>query len=210
MSGLEHLSDDLLVRSIDGELSGSETLAVESHVAHCEECTRKHHELRSVSAGIDAAIGAVRPEFSDAQRESIAQALEAPEHEIASRRPRKLLRQFGWSMAITAALAVGVLFVPQWRHSSRAALTSGDNAQTNAALEIDGETFIPLPYSNPDLPVMASHVVEMQVAVSSLADAGIVFEPISNEVSASDRSVLADVLIGIDGQPLGVHVLNVE
>lgn len=210
MSGLEHLSDDLLVRSIDDELSGSETLTVESHLAHCAECTRRHHELRSVSGWIESAIDAVRPGYSDAQRESIAQALEAREGEAASPGPRKVLRGFGWSMAIAAALAVALLFGPQWRHSSRAGLTSEGDAQTNAALEVDGETFIPLPYSNPDLPVAASHVVEMQVPVSSLADAGIVFEPISSEVSAPDRSVLADVLIGIDGQPLGVHVLNVE
>jgi hypothetical protein len=50
----------------------------------------------------------------------------------------------------------------------------------------------------------------MQVSLSSLADIGIVLEPIANQVSGSDRSVLADILMGADGQPLGVNVLNVE
>jgi hypothetical protein len=46
--------------------------------------------------------------------------------------------------------------------------------------------------------------------VASLADAGVHFEAISNEVAGSNDSVLADVLLGIDGQPLGVHVLTAQ
>ena len=64
-----------------------------------------------------------------------------------------------------------------------------------------------LPYSNPDLSVNASHVVQMQVPVSSLTDAGLSFEPGSAEQAEFDHSVLADVLVGADGQPLGVHVI---
>jgi hypothetical protein len=56
----------------------------------------------------------------------------------------------------------------------------------------------------------APHIVEMQVPVASLASAGLFFEPVSNEAGAPERSVLADVLVGLDGQPLGVHVLSVE
>jgi hypothetical protein len=75
---------------------------------------------------------------------------------------------------------------------------------------VDGESFIPLPYSNPDLPIAAHRIVQMQVPVSSLADAGVHFEAISSEVSSGDESVLADVLLGIDGQPLGIHVLGAQ
>ena len=77
-------------------------------------------------------------------------------------------------------------------------------------LEIEGETFVPLPYSNPDLPVPSHRIVQMQVPVSSLADAGVQFEGISNVASGADQSVLADILLGIDGQPLGVHVLGTQ
>jgi hypothetical protein len=87
---------------------------------------------------------------------------------------------------------------------------NGQEIQSGASFEVDGETFVALPYSNPDLPLTAPHIVRMQVPVASLADAGITFEPVSSEVSSPDRSVLADVLLGIDGQPLGVHVLNAE
>jgi hypothetical protein len=48
------------------------------------------------------------------------------------------------------------------------------------------------------------------VPVSSLADIGIALEPVANQVLNQDRSVLADVLLGADGQPLGVHVVSWE
>jgi hypothetical protein len=102
---------------------------------------------------------------------------------------------------------VGILIVPKHRDEpkpSSAAISMTDS------LEVDGETFIALPYSNPDLPLGASHIVQMQVPLSSLADIGIVLEPVANEISGVDRSVLADVLVGTDGQPLGVNVLSFE
>jgi hypothetical protein len=48
----------------------------------------------------------------------------------------------------------------------------------------------------------------MQVPVSSLADAGIYVEPVGSRMTAPDHAVLANVLLGLDGQPLGVHVLT--
>jgi hypothetical protein len=50
----------------------------------------------------------------------------------------------------------------------------------------------------------------MQVPVSSLADVGIGLDPVANDVLSQDRSVLADVLLGADGQPMGVHVVSWE
>lgn len=218
MSNRDHLTDDLLVRLVDDELSGAESILVESHLSQCEECTQRYHELRSVCIRVESAVTAIAPEISpenfpenfNDQRDSLSRALELRERQAAFPRPRKALRRFGWGMAIAATLAAGALLGPQWTHRVKFVGMVAQDAQTGAAFEVDGERFIALPYSNPDLPLTAPHIVQMQVPVSSLADAGIVFEPVSNEVSAPDRSVLADVLLGIDGQPLGVHVLDVE
>jgi hypothetical protein len=117
------------------------------------------------------------------------------------------MRRFGWGMAIAATLALGILIAPKHREEQKPSSVTNSMADS---LEVDGETFIALPYSNPDLPMGASHIVQMQVPVSSLADVGILLEPVSNEVSSLDRSVLADVLVGADGQPLGVNVLSFE
>ena len=53
-------------------------------------------------------------------------------------------------------------------------------------------------------------MVQMQVPISSLADAGVFVEPTANRMTVPDRAVLADVLLGMDGQPIGVHVLSAD
>lgn len=210
MSKPDHLSEEMLVRATDDELSESETILVDSHLSRCEECRERYQKLRALSVDIESALAVLVPEHSSEQRESLSQALAAREDAATSPAPRKVLQQFGWGMAIAAMLTAAIVFGPQWARHRSANNAAQEQAQIGTAFEMDGETFIALPYSNPDLPVTASHIVQMQVSVSSLADAGIVFEPISNQVSAPDGSVLADVLLGIDGQPLGVHVVGVE
>ena len=121
------------------------------------------------------------------------------------------MRRFGWGMAIAATLAIGIIVAPK----QKVAATRGPAAAqvapaVSSAIEIDGETFVALPYSNPDLPAAAPRIVQMQVPVSSLADIGIGSDLVANEVLNQDRTVLADVLLGADGQPLGVHVVSWE
>jgi hypothetical protein len=113
-------------------------------------------------------------------------------------------------MAIAATLAIGITFAPRTRRVPSVDQPAPRHARSNDTFEVDGETFALLPYSNADLPVSAPHIVQMRIPVSSLAAAGLTLRPISSEVSTGEDSVLADVLLGIDGQPLGVHVAGVE
>jgi len=202
-----HPAEDLLIRALDDELPTGDALEVNSHLSVCESCRRRYQALRHLSASIELAVAAPQLQLSHEQRSRLERQLE--DSKLAAPVPNAsyVLRRLSWAVAIAAALAFLLMFVPQWK---RAVKTGPVAAVQPSAFEVDGESFVALPYSNPDLPLNASHVVQMQVPVSSLADAGIVFEPISNEMSSSDRSVLADVLLGIDGRPLGIHVLNAE
>jgi hypothetical protein len=199
----DHLSDTLLIGVIDDELNQLEAHAVESHLAVCHECARRRQQLRHLSTGIESAIDDAPVAFHAQHRETLERELEAREL-AAAQRSSPALRRLSWSMAIAAALAFAVLFIPQKNRAPKLPRS----ASQPVAFEIDGERFVALPYSNPDLPFNASHIVQMQVPVSALADAGVVFEPISNEFASTDRLVRADVLLGIDGQPLGVHILS--
>jgi anti-sigma factor RsiW len=206
----EHLTNDLLVKAIDDELSDSESLLVDSHLSHCEECKRHYSALRGLSLEIQALVDTAGVEPCLDERIQLTQKLQTCQvPSPALHTPKKIMRAFGWGMALAAGLALGIMLAPQRKHvrdtHPRAIVQTRPGS-----FEVDGESFIALPYSNPDLPLGAPRIVEMQVPVSSLTDAGIVFESISNQASAPDRSVLADVLLGMDGQPLGVHVLGVE
>src|SRR5690242_11464656 len=113
-------------------------------------------------------------------------------------------------MAIAAALAIGAILAPHVTNNSGSSHPTLSPSQSIGTLDVDGEPFVPLPYSNSSLPLNAPHIVQMRVPVASLRAAGVSFEPISSEVAREDGSILADVLLGIDGQPLGVRVTGVE
>jgi hypothetical protein len=204
----DHVSDSLLIRAIDDELNEVEACAVDSHLAICEECARRRQRLRHVSAKVEWAISEVRVSVSEQQRDRLERSLETRELAASAKRASPGLRRLSWAMAIAAALAFALMFVPQWKRSPKPSPELA--AVEPSAFEVDGESFVALPYSNPELPLNTSHIVQMQVPVSALADAGIVFEPISNEIASADRSVRADVLLGIDGRPVGIHVLSNE
>jgi anti-sigma factor RsiW len=205
----QHLSNDLLVRFLDDESPAAEASAVERHLNVCAECKQKYRDLGGISKSVENFVGSISPRFAETERDELVLLLNT---EVRSPgQPQKALQHFAWGMALAASLAIGLLLAPQFKRTEVKPQAGIQNAPQSASLlEVDGEMFVPLPYSNPDLPIAAHHIVQMQVPVSSLADAGVHFEAISNEVSRSNDSVLADVLLGIDGQPLGVHVLNVE
>ncbi len=214
-----HLSKDLLVRALDCELAAAEERAARDHLSVCAECKQAYADLQRLSVEIEILVAATPAADNFSDRRNLARQLEAAHigsSETAVVNPGAVdagmvLRRFGWGMAIAATLAVGIMLAPHSREKT-GTVTSAATAAQSATLEVDDESFIPLPYSNPDLPVNTSRIVQMQVPVSSLTEAGIVFEPVANGTltATADRTVLADVLVGTDGQPLGVHILGVE
>jgi hypothetical protein len=215
-----HPSLDLLTRALVEELSSAERFEVELHLTVCELCRKESEALSRASAAFESFVevtGASYTSESAQRKRRLQVALEAAVEHQAIPAPGTVLRRFGWGISIAATLAFGILVAP--RHDvapvAKPPLAAVSEAQLSAAqpssIEVDGESFTPLPYSNPDLPVGEEHIVQMQVPVSSLADVGIVLEPVVSRMNRSeDSSVLADVLVGYDGQPRGVHVLGSE
>lgn len=208
----ERMNWDLLVRTVDKELSPSEAEWVPAHLAECAECRRECAAIQGVSLKLEAVVNSSAVIENASDREFFAARIKQHARLKPIRQaPEKVMRRFGWGMAIAATLALGIIVAPKQKPGN------GDNvrieqatAAVSNAIEVDGETFVALPYSNPDLPASAPRIVQMQVPLSSLADIGIAFEGVANEVLNQDRTVLADVLLGADGQPLGVHVVSWE
>ncbi|HEX7360593.1 MAG TPA: zf-HC2 domain-containing protein [Bryobacteraceae bacterium] len=199
----EHLTHELLVGALDDELPVEETAAAQQHLSECEACQREYGALRTLSVRLGAVVASVKGGAPEGSRESLAAALEPQEQApAAGGRP---LRAVLWGVAIAAGLVLAAIWIP-WtigRHTASPAVVQA----ANGSIDLDGESFLLLPYSNPDLPISASHIVEMQVPIASLADAGVSVEPVS---AAGSGSVFADILIGLDGQPLGIHVLRTQ
>jgi hypothetical protein len=203
-----HLTSALLVKAMDAELTSGEAASAMEHLAQCEECREKYESFHRLSSVIETGVAAVPVDHSSSDRESLRQRLEARQTaQHPGQTPERVLWRFGWGMAIAASIALGIVMAPR-NKSTADKQHSVQPASVANAIEVGGESFVALPYSNPDLPVNESRIVEMQVPVSALNDMGIVLESVSNRESVSERSVLADVLMGTDGQPLGVHVLE--
>ena len=212
MNRSEHLSTGFLARAMDDELSPADRGSFDSHLAACEACRSRYHELGVLSVRLEAVVN--RSTQEDSSRDS----RDLLEQELIRRgvlqpprtRSGKIAQRVGWSMAIAASLALGVMFIPHRQLSVRPQVGSETGSLQPATFELDGETFFTLPYSNAELPVATSHVVQMQVPVSSLTDAGVFVQPVSSQAGDPDAAVLADVLLGVDGEPLGVHVIGTE
>jgi len=164
-----------------------------------------------LSSRLETLVGGIAIGASHSEREFLKKRLE-PRQECSTspHTAEKVLRRFGWGMAIAATLAIAITFAPHAKHVPIGDQPAPSQSRSIGTFEVDGETFVALPYSNADLPLNAPHIIQMRIPVSSLAAAGVTFQPISSEVSTGEDSVLADVLLGMDGQPLGVHVAGIE
>ena len=205
-----------LILALDAELPALELAAIEDHLASCAQCRQTYREFGGISVRLESLVAAVpvSPSTRDRLTVSLQQQREAhalcKQQEMAVKKP--LSRYAGWSLAAAAGLVLCVWLAPHKRvplvtGSSPAAIANAATAPRT--FEALGETFVALPYSNSELPLTA-HVVQMRVPAASLNRAGVMVEPISLEASSPNRAVLADVLLGLDGEPLGVHVVETD
>ncbi len=211
MKSSDHLDKiyGLLIQFLDGELADAgEFASVRTHLATCALCRQKRDDFARLSSEIENVAGTVPVSALPDSRARLSSALLRKEGAQSKwQNPAKTMRRFGWGMAIAASLAVGILLAPLLHQGVQPKRVTAAQSKI-ALLEVDGENFVAVPYSNPDLPLNAPRVIEMQVPASSLAAAGIFLQPAAN--GSEDRTVAADVLLGMDGQPLGVHLLSAE
>jgi anti-sigma factor RsiW len=205
----EHLSQELILSVLDDELTPGHRLVCESHLAVCDLCRQKLADLHDFSMQIETLVQSTPVPPMEGSRQQLQKEIEAKSvRKPVLPHPGQVMRRFGWGMGIAATLAFVVLTASRHELPPQALDNSSPvSSAVQAPIEVDGEVFVPVPSSNADLSTAAPHIVQMQVPVSSLADLGIVFEPANPE---ADRSVLADVLVGADGQPRGVHVIGLE
>lgn len=207
-----HVANEVLIRFLDEEMSAGEATLIEAHLTVCEECKARYRELGAISVRVEGLVSSVTVSIAAEERELLASQMQRSKTAESPRRFAHYASRAGWSLAVAAGLALALVFLPA-RHQTETNASRMPGAVDTGrpqTFQVSGETFVALPYSNAELPMSAPHIVEMQVPVSSLSEAGVIFEPVSLEQANPDRAVLADVLFGTDGEPLGVHVIGEE
>ena len=201
----ERVNFDLLVRAMDDELSAAEAEWVPAHMAQCAACCSERETLELVSANVNTVVDRTPVIGQIRDRHQLA-ALNSAKHT-----PALVMRRFGWGMAIAATLAIGIIVAP--KHglgpadgpASRTSATAANNA-----IEVDGETFVALPYRILIYPQFLRGLCKCKFLFPRWQTLASVWGMWPTELSNQDRTVLADVLMGADGQPLGVHVVSWE
>jgi len=114
------LSWDLLVRGVDKELSLEEERLVAAHLAECEPCRREYAEIEHVSFGIASVVSSAAVSAHSGEREQLTARLRREDLLKPIRQaPEKVMRRFGWGMAIAATLALGIVLAPRGRKIRR-------------------------------------------------------------------------------------------
>lgn len=106
----------LLLRWLDGELSGAERARVEAHLVHCSECATEARAFRALFAGL-AEMPATPVAPSPLLADRIVAAVASDRAARASRRPRWLeIAGAAYTGSAAAVLAAGVAaFASPWR-----------------------------------------------------------------------------------------------
>ncbi len=210
-----HLSDDLLIRSIDAELSLDERLYAEPHLAACESCRRRRREWAESLELVETCVASVVPSAPANSRMRLAAALRAQSdsnesspivgslslESIRRMDARRVPATHPWrQLAVAASIACAVLSgLALQRYLPFMAAPSPDPSAVEAGAEND---YLPLPYSSAALSTAQAEVVRVQMPVSALREAGI------DVASPDEEYVDADILLGLDGQPQGIRVVN--
>lgn len=229
MNESTHLSDQQLVRALDKELPSDAQAEVDVHLASCESCLDRYEALTDLSERLRHVLETVPVSAPLSAREELRSKVQRPGSAVA---PRFALRRWVWAAA--ACIALALLFSLNRRTPERKVqVTKAPNApvieartepvpRSSASLkkttsepqrrrvgakpaEVSGTApFIPLPYSDPALPLEAADIVRVQMRLSTLANSGV----IRMMPGSGDGWVQADVLLGMDGEPYGIRLVS--
>ncbi len=214
MTHAVHLSEDLIARAVDDELTPAERLFAERHLAMCAACRQKRREWAEVAERVQDLVLEHEPVVPANARQRLMSVLEhrGPVHSVLVRQEAPAWWKWGGVAALAASLAFAFSLPPVrahlgqlWNPVGHSAQTATTNSAANQQVMDEPErSFIPLPYSGVALAEGEEEIVRVQMPVSALANEGI----IPPGAYAENSWVDADLLLGLDGQPQGIRLVN--
>jgi anti-sigma factor RsiW len=183
----DHLSLDVLVRRLDGELPTHALPAIEEHLAGCASCRAWLARLRAASGAIDDYAAALLDSPAPtARRQALRGALE--ERAAARRKLAPARLAIAASLLLASGIALWIYKQPK---------------RPTAVSSIAADGFVALPYSDENLRAEGAVVLQVELPRSAAALAGM---PVSN--GPSDGRVRAEVIVGADGLARAIRFLN--
>ena len=187
-----HLSDELLLRHLDGE----GTHAAAAHVEACVGCRRRLARLRDVSFAIEGYSASLAdPRSADRQRAALLAALRTSPKTVAMRASTSRSPVGGLVLAAAAAVLLAVAI--------QGPVAGPPKSGTPARSTGPGNSFIALPYSDENLTAEGAVVLQVEVPRSALMLAGVP----ASESRVSGR-VKAEVVVGPDGLARAIRFLD--
>lgn len=180
-----HPSDQLLLRSLDGETEPAESVELLAHTAVCARCRRRLCDMETVAEAVLAHGVSMGDCPAGRQRSQLLAALELA--------PRERSIQYRWlALAAAVLVAVGI-----W-----AVLSAKPPVPAAAARSMGTGGFIALPYSDENLAAEGAVVLQVDLPRSALLLAGM---PVSGVPGGRVR---AEVLVGADGLARGIRFIE--
>jgi hypothetical protein len=194
---IEHISDRDLQLAFDGELAAGRAQAVREHAQSCAECEAKWANLAELSGQLavlqrvdvgfrpeGAAVGALMSRLSDG---------------AGRKKPHWTSRSLVLANSVLAA-AVAITCIALLPSSGKV------NAKRPAAV-YDFEETVPagytsLPFADPALPLDDAEVLPVQLSADDLEMMGL------SAVDAPQEGVQAEILIGVDGLPRAIRIVE--
>jgi anti-sigma factor RsiW len=213
MTHAVHLSEDLIARIVDNELTPTERLFAERHLAICTACRQRRREWADVAEQVQDLVLDQEPVVPANARQRLLSALAKRTPGATVSIPQEAPAWWKWGAVAAAAASLAFLLsLPPVRTHMSELLNAGNSVQTAAAGASQSGTedaepdFIPLPYSGVALAEGEEEIVRVQLPVSELANQGI----IPPGAYAENSWVDADLLLGLDGQPQGIRLVNAD
>jgi hypothetical protein len=235
MSETRHLTDEELVRTLDGELTVFERAKIDEHLVRCELCLERYEALAEFSSDIEMAINgtAVRPP-RDSRERLIAAMESGTATSAAPARGRR--RAWQWSAAAAASVAIASLALYRPQPTPKQEDASVQEVQSRSSAPAPTQVEAPAAPAQREVPssfraaskgtktaaeANTSGFMRLPYADTALPmqTAGLVrvrmqlsmlarAGVIQMSPGAPDAPVEADLLLGIDGQPYAVRLVS--
>lgn len=204
----EHVSESDLLLAFDGELPPERNAVIRDHMQECQACETQWTALQQLSEQLAAVT---RQDVTFQPQETAVAALVARIDQPDKRRVTPRVLVFANALAAVAAAAICLLMWPSFRGAKHPALHPDAVYDFEEAVP---EGYVSLPFGDPALPLDDAAVLPVELSAEDLELMDPTLSEAINDAEASallagsKTAVKAEILIGMDGWPRAIRIVE--